>query len=134
LSKGFFMHNDVHRNPGTWNMSRSRLSCLLLFLLAAATSGCGALVVGGAGGGYHGARDERSAEQVSRDAAITSSINARYVQDDLVSAMAVKVDTYNGMVTLRGSLPSARAVERAVSLARTTGGVTRVVSRLTVAQ
>ena len=116
-------------------MKRSCLPCLLLALAAVATGGCGALVVGGAaGGGYHAAQDERSPGQISRDAAITSSINARYVQDDLVSAMAVNVDTYDGMVTLRGSLPSARAVERAVSLARTTSGVTRVVSRLTVAK
>jgi osmotically-inducible protein OsmY len=112
-------------------MSRSNLPCLLLALLALATSGCGALVVGGAGGTPAG-QEQRSPAQVRADAAITSSINTRYVQDDLVSAMAVKVDTYNGVVTLRGTLPSAQAVERAVSLARATPGMTQVISRLTV--
>lgn len=116
-------------------MNRPCLPCLLLALASIVTSGCGALVVGGAaGGGYYVGQDERSPEQISRDATITSRINARYVQDDLVSAMDVNVDTRNGVVTLSGTLPSARAVERAVSLARATRGVTMVVSRLTVTQ
>lgn len=116
-------------------MNRSHLALLLLPLILLATSGCGALVVGGAaGGGYYAAQDARSAEQISRDAAITSRINAQYVKDDLVSAMDVNVDTYNGVVTLRGRVPSARAAERAVVLARATSGVTRVVSRLDVAR
>jgi hyperosmotically inducible periplasmic protein len=116
-------------------MIRTCLSCLLLVLVMAATSGCGTLVVGGAaGGGYHEAQEDRSAEQIRRDAAITSRINSQYVQDDLVSAMDVNVDTHNGVVTLRGKVPSTRAAHRAVELARATRGVTRVISRLTVTQ
>jgi hyperosmotically inducible protein len=116
-------------------MNRSCLPYLLLILATAATGGCGALVVGGAaGGGYPVAEDERSPGQISRDADITASINAQYVKDDLVSAMAVNVYTRYGVVTLRGTLPSTRAVERAITLARNTKGVARVISRLTVAQ
>ncbi|MCA1804714.1 MAG: BON domain-containing protein [Xanthomonadaceae bacterium] len=116
-------------------MNRSCLPLLLLIMVAATTSGCGALVVGGAAtGGYYVAQDERSLEQISRDASITSRINASYVKDDLVSAMDVNVDTYNGVVTLRGTVPSSRAAHRAVELARAAKGVTRVISRLTVVQ
>ena len=129
------MHNGDQSNPGSPLMNRSCLPCLLLILATITTSGCGALVVGGAaGGGYSVAQDERTPAQISRDASITSGINAKYVKDDLINAMTVKVETYNGVVTLHGAQPSVRVVERAVSLARDTKGVTLVISRLTVAQ
>lgn len=129
------MHNGDQSKPGNSPMNRTFLSCLLLVLATVVTSGCGALVVGGAaGGGYYVAQDERDAEQISRDAAVTARINSRYVRDGLVSAMDVNVDTHNGVVTLRGTVPSDQAAHRAVELARTTKGVTRVVSRLTVSQ
>ena len=49
-----------------------------------------------------------------------------------VSARAVNVDTSGSVVTLTGVVGSAAARERAVSLARDTQGVTRVVDRLQV--
>ena len=129
------MHNGGQSKPRNPLMNRSCLPRLLLIMATAAASGCGALVVGGAAtGGYYVAQDERSMEQISRDASISSRINASYVKDDLVSAMDVNVDTYNGVVTLRGTVPSTRTAERAVVLARAVKGVTRVISRLTVAQ
>lgn len=110
----------------------ARVMLLSLTLLLA---GCGALVVSGAAdNGYRDRGDGRTPEQVSRDASITSSLNREYVMDDLISAMDVKVDTYGGVVTLRGTVSSRRAADRAVSLARATRGVKQVISRLSVAQ
>ena len=104
------------------------------FLLCSCLGGCAAAVVGGAAaGGYYATRSDRSAGAISDDASITSAINTLYVKDDLVSALDVNVDTNHGTVTLRGSLPSQEAVQRAVDIARSVKGVTRVVSRLTVA-
>jgi hyperosmotically inducible protein len=103
------------------------------FLFCACLGGCAAAVVGGAAaGGYYATRSDRSTGVIADDASITSAINKLYVQDDLVSALDVSVGTNHGTVTLRGSLPSQEAVRRAVDIARSVKGVTRVVSHLTV--
>lgn len=103
-----------------------KLVCLSLVVHLSA---CAAAVVGGAArGGYN------ADAQVNSDASITSAINARYVRDDLVSAFDVSVSTRRGEVTLSGSVLSRRAARRAVDLARSVTGVTRVVSRLTVVE
>ena len=96
-------------------------------------SGCAAAVVGGAAaGGYYVGKDERSAGQIAEDASITSTVNTRYVGDDLVQARLINVDTYNGVVTLYGTVPNQAVVDRAVELARGVKGVQQVVSKLTI--
>jgi osmotically-inducible protein OsmY len=107
----------------------------VLFLLIAGgvlLAGCGALIVGGAPTGGHNTAVQRSTSDTSHDAAITSSINSRYVKDQLVDALAIRVTTYQGVVTLQGSVRTQAAATRAVDLARSTPNVRRVVSRLTV--
>ena len=104
------------------------MTACMLFLTA-----CAAAVVGGvATGGYYAAKNSRPADEIANDASITSAINTRYVKDDLVSAFAVNVSTYRGTVTLHGRVPSEQAEQRAIELARSVGGVQRVLSRLTV--
>lgn len=101
--------------------------------LALLLTGCAAAVVGGAAaGGYYVAKSDRTAAEIASDTAITSTINSRYVKDDLVSAFDVNVDTNRGIVTLYGNVPSQQAAQRAVELARTVKGVHRVQSKLTV--
>jgi hyperosmotically inducible protein len=96
-------------------------------------AGCAAAVVGGAAaGGYYVGKDERSVGEISSDATITSTINTRYVQDKQVSALAINVDTYRGVVTLYGKVPSQTVAQRAVEIARNVKGVKQVVSKLTV--
>lgn len=96
-------------------------------------SACAAAVVGGAApGGYPAADNNLTADTVAGDASITSTINSRYVHDDLVSAMDVRVVTYRGTVTLSGNVPSAQAARRAVAIARSVKGVVTVVNRLSV--
>ncbi|NNG12385.1 MAG: BON domain-containing protein [Halobacteria archaeon] len=100
---------------------------VVVLLLAGLLQGCGSLIVGGGspGGGT-------SSGQTSTDAAITSRINTRYVNDSLVRALDIRVNTYQGVVTLYGTIDSPEVMAHAVELARTTSGVRRVVSRLTV--
>ena len=108
-----------------------RLSGVILLL--AWLNACAAAVVGGAApGGYPAATNDHTAETIAGDASITSAINSRYVHDDLVGAMDVRVVTYHGRVTLSGNLSSAEAVRRAVAIAASVEGVVTVVSRLTV--
>jgi len=50
--------------------------------------------------------------------------------DDHVSALAIDIDTDDGVVTLSGTVKSTAEHDRAVQLARETEGVKRVVDRL----
>jgi osmotically-inducible protein OsmY len=66
----------------------------------------------------------RDAPQVS-DSEITSSIQRAFSQDDLLSKANISVNSNQGVVSLSGRL-SARAANRAVSVARAAPGVRRV--------
>jgi len=100
---------------------------------AFAASGCVPAAIGGAAaGGYYVGKDERSIGQIADDATITATIKAKHAKDDLVRVWDINVDTYEGVVTLYGSLPSRDAESRAISLAESTGGVRRVISKITV--
>ena len=106
---------------------------MVLLLVAGLLSGCAALVVGGAGaGGYYVAKDKRSLGVITSDAGITSSINRKYLQDDMVSAIDINVDTHQGVVTLKGAVDNPEAARRAYDLAYSVEGVTQVISKLTI--
>jgi hypothetical protein len=76
-----------------------------------------------------------AAEKV-RDAAaegaITSKIKAKMVLDDSIKARSIDVSTEGSTVTLSGSVRSASEHARAVTLARETTGVVRVVDHLVI--
>ena len=56
----------------------------------------------------------------------------RYFLDDEVRARNIDVDTSNGMVTLKGSVESEGERQQALSIARSTDGVTMVHDNLVV--
>lgn len=96
---------------------------MLVFLL----SGCTALLVGGAAvGGYQVGKDERPAGVVASDSAITTKIKGKYVADSVVSVFNIGVRTYEGVVTLSGTVGSHAARQQAETLARDTSGVSAV--------
>jgi hyperosmotically inducible periplasmic protein len=66
------------------------------------------------------------------DAAITTKVKARFVQDKLVDATSIKVETLNGTVMLSGFAKNAAEKILAESLARGVGGVKIVKNELTV--
>jgi len=76
--------------------------------------------------------DKRSLGEITDDTAITSSINVKYVMDELVSALDVNVDTNRGVVTLNGLVANQASATRAVDLALSTSNVTKVISNLTI--
>jgi hyperosmotically inducible protein len=121
---------------GTAAVFMNKLGLRILVLLAAtALAGCTALVIGGAGaaaGGYYVAKDKRSLQVITDDAGITYAINAKFLKDDLVSPIDVNVDTYEGVVTLRGMVDNPAAARRAYDLAYSVDGVTRVISNLNI--
>jgi hyperosmotically inducible protein len=106
---------------------------ILLLVVTGGLSGCGSLLVSGAPAwGNDSADDARDAGQIAADERITAAINRKYVGDNLISALDIKVSTYRRVVTLSGSVRSAAVAQRAVALARDTGNVSKVNSRLRI--
>jgi hyperosmotically inducible periplasmic protein len=59
-------------------------------------------------------------------------IQSKYFIHDEIKSRKVDVDTKNGIVTLRGSVPSDAAKQAAELIAHDTDGVVKVVNNLTV--
>lgn len=106
---------------------------VMMAMLVSLLGGCAAAVVGGAAaGGYYIGKDDRSVGEISSDTTITSTINTRYIQDGIVKARQINVDTHRGVVTLYGKVASQEVASRAVAIARGVKGVKQVVSKLTI--
>jgi hyperosmotically inducible protein len=104
-----------------------------VLLIAGSLNGCVALVAGGsAAGGYYVAKDKRTIAVIADDASITSSINVKFLKDDLVSPVAINVDTYEGVVTLQGMVDNPVEARRAYDIAYSVEGVKQVISKLTI--
>ncbi|HKE82856.1 MAG TPA: BON domain-containing protein [Vicinamibacterales bacterium] len=69
-------------------------------------------------------------EETVTETALSAKIKAKMALDDTVKARAIDVTTQGTTVTLRGTVESRAERERAVSLARETAGVTKVVDDL----
>lgn len=105
-------------------------SPVLALLMALALTACT-----GMGGGSTSSDGSSSAASISdnarggaqaNDSEITRAIENAFKQDDLLSSTSISVSSSGGVVSLSGSL-TARAANRAVSLARSAPGVRRVV-------
>lgn len=71
-------------------------------------------------------RDQQSAGAYVDDAVVTSRVKAKFAEDKTVSAMAISVETLNGVVQLSGFAKSAEERAMAEKLARSTSGVVAV--------
>jgi osmotically-inducible protein OsmY len=69
---------------------------------------------------------QRSVGDVIDDSLITTKIKARFAADPQVSALAINIDTVNGIVSLTGVVDSEQARQRAIQLAQGTEGVKQV--------
>lgn len=84
----------------------------------------------GARAGETTAEAANRAEAALADGALTAKIKSKMALDDLVQARSIDVTTKDGIVTLSGTVRSARERERAVQLAKETAGVKDVVDKL----
>ena len=73
-------------------------------------------------------------KNVVPDSTITASIKTKYLTDDKIKVLDVRVETVNGKVTLTGNVPDSDVKERAISIATNTSGVKEVVSKLEIKQ
>lgn len=101
-----------------------------LIVMAAALTGCSAMMLGG--GGYQAGQDQRAASTVAADARITSQIISAYAADTTLSEQRIEVRTNTGTVILTGTVDSYSARDAAVRVARATSGVNVVDSQLLV--
>ena len=73
-----------------------------------------------------GSPKQESTGEYIDDTALTAKVKAALVNDPMVSALAVNVETFKGTVQLSGFVKSAAERERAHKVAHTVSGVTRV--------
>lgn len=74
--------------------------------------------------------EHSTARNVISDTAITAAIKSKFAADNELNALDIKVETTNGKVTLSGKVNNSEAAERAISIARNTDGVSKVVYKL----
>lgn len=111
--------------------SFTRLAAVLLVASGALLSGCAAVVVGGAAAaGYYIGKDDRSADVIAKDAAITGEVKSKLIAEPGIRSGQINVDTYEGVVTLRGEIANSSQGATAEKLARSVGGVKAVKTEL----
>ena len=74
----------------------------------------------------------QSIAEAAANARITASIKSRLLTEPGLSALAINVDTTDGVVTLSGKVPSHEQVGKAMKLALETDGVRKVISTLQI--
>ena len=79
-----------------------------------------------AAAGCAGTSTTKSTGDVVDDAVIATKVKAKFVDDPVVKAMNIQVETFKGTVQLSGFASSQTEIDRAVNLARTTTGVVSV--------
>ena len=100
---------------------------ILLLSLTGLLSGCAGALLGDNGRPNNNeVREQRSIEQITADGMITSNIRKRYANDVVLNKL--KVNTYRGVVTLHGVVPTRNVMERAINLAQSINGVRQVKS------
>jgi hyperosmotically inducible protein len=90
----------------------------------------------GTAGKKAGVKTKDAAEDVGgnvTDGWITTKLKADFVNEDLLKGSSINADTNNHIVTLKGTVVSEAGRDRAVEIAKTTKGVSRVVDQLTIA-
>lgn len=79
------------------------------------------------------AKEAGNAVAAAADSAgITAAVKTGLIKDSELSAIAINVDTKDGMVTLTGDAPNQAAKDRAADIAKSVQGVTGVTNNLNV--
>jgi osmotically-inducible protein OsmY len=77
-------------------------------------------------------RDQQPVGSYIDDATLTTRVKAKFAEDKTVSAMAISVETFKGVVQLSGFAKSVAEKAIAERLARDTSGVTGVRNNIVV--
>lgn len=102
------------------NFARTLALAAAAAITVAATTGCAVI------------RNQETVGAYVDDAAITTSVKARFIEDKTVDAGAINVQTLNGTVNLSGFAKSAVEKNQAEYIARNVKGVREVRNTLAV--
>ncbi len=102
----------------------------LTLLVIGLLSGCTAMVV--AGGGASGGQDLRNSQRAAADSSITAIIERKHAANSATNGFKLRVETYNGTVTLSGTVDSYTVRDQAGRIAKETNGVTAVNNMIVV--
>ena len=80
----------------------------------------------------HAVAQDRTMGQKVDDATITASVKTKLVADQAQNLVHVDVDTHNGVVHLKGMVPTEKDKAQAEQLAKMAGGVVSVQNDLVV--
>lgn len=74
----------------------------------------------------------KSVGETIDDATITTRVKTAYINDPVIGALRIDVDTFKGVVTLSGQVKTKAEEQKAIEIARSIRGVTDVRSTLQI--
>ena len=89
-------------------------------------------LVGAGAAAYYVKNDERTAGQIADDFGISTAITADFVENNEIKALDIRVNTYQGTVTLYGKVPNEATEKKAMLMAADVKGVKKVISKLKI--
>ncbi len=105
----------------------------LIAIMSLGLGGCHVALLGGAAvAGYEVTKDERNASEVASDTRIVADIKQKLLRDKTISGWDINVDSYKGEITLHGNVVSQTAKERALLIAQSVKGVSKITSKLII--
>ena len=106
---------------------------LLLLCLLLALAGCTSMLVGGSSSREGPiSADSRTAYQVKQDKSLAATIRSRFARDSDIRRFDIDVDSYEYVVTLRGTVDNFEVRDRAVRIAGNTDLVRSVKNYITI--
>lgn len=107
------------------NIERNAVRALIVgALVALGASGCASWRANH--GQNTASAEHRGVTQTASDAAITAKVKTAMAADKNVSAANIDVDTYRGVVSLKGNVKDQAEKSRAIDIARNVSGVVDV--------
>ena len=83
-------------------------------------------------GGYLLGQDKRDYKTLAKDTEIKGQINNALFADPIINPFNVNVSVKNGVVLLKGKVPSEGVAQRVVQISQHTPNVTKVITRLKI--
>ena len=105
---------------------------MVLLVAASMSVACVSAKNTASGVGHLGRSAYRGTSEATRDPSITFAVKSKLIDDELVRARDINVDTVDGIVILRGKQPSYAARARAEKHAWQTEGVREVINEIVV--
>jgi osmotically-inducible protein OsmY len=100
----------------------------ILFILSSLLmlAACSSMAMSGSSGGSAQSQPDRTASVIESDNSISSRIRAELSRHSMTRATSLEVSTYNGTVTLSGTVRKHVSRDEAANIAKNTAGVVAV--------